>query len=222
MTVKRDLKKRVRERQAGTGERYTTALQRVLAQRPHREHAPVPVIELVDVSEVAAAVGCKGRVLMYPELAERVDPGLALPRIRQLLRATVGDPRTSLFRALLITGEPPMPLPTTAADVAEMMALTGMLFADRIGPELGHRSTSLRFLERAQAGLGGPSDSGLLLSVAVDGRQGLEHVICMVWGLLPPGTPVQRDPFVVLRSARSLLDDAVAALVDPGEPGEQP
>jgi hypothetical protein len=230
MTVKRDLKKRVRDRQARTGERYTTALLQVLGERTGTPAArpgdgAVPVVEMVDVSDVAAAVGLKGRVVMYPELAERVDPRIALPRLRQLLLATADDPRTAVFRALLITGERPPPLREGAADPSEALAFMRVLYGDQIvepAVESGLRSSSLRFLRRAQAGVGGPSESGLLLSVPVEGRHGLEHVICMVWGLLPAGVPVFRHACVVLRSARSLLDEAAAHHSEPAKPGEEP
>jgi hypothetical protein len=238
MTVKRDLKRRVRDRQARTGERYTTALEQVLTERPaapgtspdagnpapSRRHTPVPVVELVDVSEVAAAVGLKGRVVMYPDLVERVDPRVALSRLRQLLVAAAHDERTSLFQTVLMKGERPAPVSTTTVETAEVMAMIGMMYGERFARRSTDPDASLpsqRFFERAQGGLSGPSDSGFFLSVTVEGRRELEHVVCMLWGLVPVTLPIVRDPFVVLRSARSLLDDAAALPKGAGPEGRR-
>ena len=55
MTDRRDFKRRVRARQAHTGESYMVALQHVRAQRPPR----VPMIELVDLTPVGKALGLR-------------------------------------------------------------------------------------------------------------------------------------------------------------------
>jgi hypothetical protein len=70
MTERRDLKGRVRDRQARTGESYVTALRQVLAQRPSR----IPVIELFDLSALGARLGFTCRISAFPDLVERVDP----------------------------------------------------------------------------------------------------------------------------------------------------
>src|SRR5438105_576891 len=102
MTAKKDLKKRVRARQAGTGESYSTARRHVLGDR-----SAVPVVELVDLSAEAERVGLCGRVLVFPDLVERVDPVVVLRRLRQVLDATGGDPVLRLFHAVLLQGVRP-------------------------------------------------------------------------------------------------------------------
>ena len=64
MTIRRDLKRRIRERQAQTGERYTTARAHVLGAATPPGRVPDWVIELHDVSDRAQAVGilCPVRV----------------------------------------------------------------------------------------------------------------------------------------------------------------
>jgi hypothetical protein len=52
MTDRRDLKDRVRVRQARTGESYVTALPRVLAQRPGRIPEADPLITALSGAEV--------------------------------------------------------------------------------------------------------------------------------------------------------------------------
>jgi hypothetical protein len=54
MTVKRGLERRVRERQARTGESYMTALRHVQGQVHElvEERRAITVVELVDVSEI--------------------------------------------------------------------------------------------------------------------------------------------------------------------------
>src|SRR5690349_9955840 len=56
MTAKKSLKRLIRERQQATGERYTTAREKVLAAKdaPPRER---PWVELHDASELAGAAG---------------------------------------------------------------------------------------------------------------------------------------------------------------------
>jgi hypothetical protein len=187
MTAKRDLKKRIRARQARTGERYTTARDRVLGARP----APVPVVELVDASAEGARVGWKCRVLVFPDLARGLDPGLAVKRIHEVLVATAGDPGTELFRTIAFEGMWHAPPARTPA-----RALAGVE----------------RFVTRAAAGLGGVSDGGALLAVPLVGRQGAETVVCTLWGaplwaeragVTLPALP-RVPPAIVLVSAQAL------------------
>ena len=170
MTAKRDLKKRVRERQARTGESYTSAREQVLAAR-----APelVPVIELVDVSAEATRLGLVCRALMVPTLAERVDAATVLARLRTALLATEGDPSTAFLRRVLLRGEPAGPMP--------------------LGTVLEGVEAARRFMARARAGIGGASEGGRMLALHVDGRVGSETIVCMLWPSPPayatPGRP---------------------------------
>jgi len=176
MTDKRDLKRRVRDRQARTGESYMTALRQVRAQRPR----PVPVVELVDLSEVGARFGMKCRIAMLPALAERFDPARLLERLRDALLATEGDPTTALMRAVVFRGE------------QSKIQLTSDLLDE-----------SRRFLERARAGIGGVSESGRTLAMSMEGKRGTEIVLCLLW-LTPTFVYVSREPSLVITS----LDDA--------------
>ncbi len=67
MTAKKDLKRRVRERQAQTGESYVTARRHVVAQAPEPESPKRPVIhvdEMHDITEAAAKLGWRCRVVI--------------------------------------------------------------------------------------------------------------------------------------------------------------
>jgi hypothetical protein len=113
MTAKRNFKRRVRDRQLRTGERYTTARRRILAERaeaapgPEPGSAPVPdtvaapvpvpvlVIELLDVTDEAARPGLRCRVAMFRRWpSERVTAASVLTRLRDVLVGTAGDPST--------------------------------------------------------------------------------------------------------------------------------
>jgi hypothetical protein len=162
MTAKRDLKKRVRARQARTGERYTTALQHVTADRPGGGDR-VPVVELVDLSAQAAEAGLTGRIVMFPELAERIDPAAGLRRLHDVLVGTRADPAMEAFRAILLEGRDPKSVPRPTGG----LGLQGIK----------------RFLDRARAGIGGVSDGALILALPVQGREKLETVLCLLWGV---------------------------------------
>ena len=82
MTVRRDLKRRIRARQEKTGESYAAARARVLAARPR----PSWVIELADVSRAARAAGFVCAVRSTPLLAT----SRSLPAILVQLRGILG------------------------------------------------------------------------------------------------------------------------------------
>src|SRR4051812_18150686 len=94
MTKKRNLKRRVRERQARTGESYVTARRQLLAARgiaPPVALVPVPVVELHDVSAEAARLGFQCQIAMFPELRAVAEPALVLVGLRDALIAAPGD-----------------------------------------------------------------------------------------------------------------------------------
>ena len=175
MTAKRDLKRRVRERQGRTGESYMTALRQVLDQRP----SVVPVVEMIELSEVGAALGIQCRVRMAPVLADRIDAVGALRRLREALIATERDPAFGLFRQVVLHGEAPIMRPHVF-DVGR------------------------QFLARVRAGIGGISAHGRLLALVVDGRHGPEMVVFMLW--LSPVGYIQYRPSLVLATADGSLD----------------
>jgi hypothetical protein len=207
MTVKRDLKRRVRARQARTGEKYTAALQRVLAEKPE---PAFPVVEMVDLSPLAAELGLHGRVLMFPHLADRVDPRAALERMRAALLATREDPSTELFRTLLLEGKPLEPTPMDLWDRREAVVQLALFYGETLqsprGMAVEMLSEGARFLTRARAGLGGVSKTGRLLAVPVPVRGGLENVVALLWGAWPFPVPNPWPPTVVLGSAEVMLE----------------
>src|SRR3954467_15353335 len=105
MTANRDLKRRVRDRQAHTGESYMTALQQVLAQRPSSLSTSIATVEFIDVSPVAAAAGLRCQVSASPAVAHGVDVGQTLAAFRQMLITTQLDPALRLMRAVALRGE---------------------------------------------------------------------------------------------------------------------
>jgi hypothetical protein len=175
MTAKRDLKRRVRERQGRTGESYMTALRHVLDQRP----SAVPVVEMIELSEVATAMGFQCRVRMAPALAERIDAVGALRRLRDALITTEPDPAFDLMRRVVLHGESPVLRPH--------------------GLDAGRR-----FLARVHAGIGGISEHGRMLALMVDGRRGPEMIVFMLW--LAPVQYVQYRPSLVLATTDGTLD----------------
>lgn len=188
MTAKRDLKKRVRERQARTGERYTTARRHIVGEPT----GTVPVIELEDISKEAARLGFHCRVFAFPDLSRRVDRAAMLERIRNALRATVDDPATALLRGAALQGGEPAP---------GHLLLSHQLLTD-----------GKRFVDRAEAGIGGVSPSGRMLALAVPGRRkaassDLVMVLCILWS-----TPVAWLPH---REASLILTTPNALTLEP-------
>lgn len=147
MTDQRDLKRRIRARMAKTGESYTTARTHVLAQRDEPE-APPPfdVVLPIDLTEAAEPLGFKCRVLMFPQLAERVTATAALTRLRDALLATEDDFALRQLRASAFRGELPR---------------------GRTWKMLESHEDIVRFVCRAQAGLGGISAGGTMLALNV-------------------------------------------------------
>ena len=186
MTRKRDLKKRVRERQTRTGERYTTALQEVQSRRGvgPSSREPMSVIELLDFSEQAARLGLKCEVSIFPDLAERVDGAAALERLRDVLIATADDPATEPLRAVMLRGEWPALLVQSVFDLT---------------------SDGRRFMSRARAGIGGVSESGRMLAISIAGRQGPEMVVCLLWHWLWVGQAPLLQPVLLRREPRVIL-----------------
>jgi hypothetical protein len=161
MTDQRDLKRRVRERMAKTGESYTAARKHILdrgTDEPRAVDAPAPameVVEPVDLTESAAQLGFKCRVKMFPALAARISTVGALRQLRDALLATEGDPSTQQLRASVLRGEVP-PRQTW-----------------RMGES---HDDLVRFVRRAMAGLGGVSPKGTMLALHVES----EIVLCIL------------------------------------------
>jgi transcriptional regulator of aromatic amino acid metabolism len=171
MTAKKDLKKRVRERAARTGESYTTAREHVVGKVARGGFL---VVETRDLSEEAARLGIRCPVRMFAELARRVDSSAVLVRLRDVLRATEQDPGTELLRAVVLRGaQPELPL--------AYRSVTGG------GDE--------EFAARARAGIGGVSERGTTLALPVAGRKGFEMVVCELCLSPPPSEAALRAIF---------------------------
>jgi hypothetical protein len=164
MTAKKDLKKRVRDRQARTGESYTTALGQVLAQRPEGEGL---LVELTDLTAEAQGLGLRCRhAYASPKVVERVEGPVALARLRDALRATTDDPATALMRSVLLDGK--------------------RATAQRPSPQVYLELR--RFMARIEAGVGGASEHGTMLALHVPARRGHELLVCML-RLMPDHLP---------------------------------
>jgi hypothetical protein len=161
MTTKKTLKKRVRDRQAHTGESYTAALAQVLAHVPgHRDDL---LVELIDLTTDAARLGFHCHVAAWPDLAARADLGLVLQQLRAALVALCDDPAIALMRAAVLEGiRPPTSQRSPVALVAE----------------------AHQFAARVRAGVGGSSTGGSMLAFQAPARHGHEMVVCRL-RLLP-------------------------------------
>jgi hypothetical protein len=137
----------------------------------------VPVLELDEIDDVAARLGLRCRVSMFPSLRERVDPGSALARLRNVLYATRGDPSLDVLRAAVLRGARP--------DVPR--SVTRMIEARR-------------FVERARAGVGGVSVGGTRVALDVIGRDGPEMVLYMLW-MKPLFGQVPAPPTLIVGAA---------------------
>ena len=186
MTEKRDLKRRVRDRQARTGESYMTALRQVQAQRP----PTFPVVELVDLTEIGRPLGFKCRVAMFPGLADRVDAATALAKFRDVLLMTDRDQSLELFRAVTLRGEP-----------------------RRFRITQDALDEGRQFVVRARAGLNGVSDGGRMLALHIDGKQGATMVIFLLW-LVPDFVHVLREPSLILTSLDAIAVDPILAAAE--------
>lgn len=163
MTQQKDLKRRIRERMENTGESYTTARAHVLAERPEpvtvappppspvarvipEDRAPpaIPVVELRDLTQEAAELGLRCRVLVATD-ALGVDPRRSLERLKEVLLATADDPALELMRAAVLWGRVPRPLRWEMAELRQ-------------------------YVIRVRAGIAGPSPGGWMLAFVVDGE----------------------------------------------------
>lgn len=142
MTYKRDLKRRVRQRQAETGESYVTALRHVRAAAPAGdaelldaelfEAPPVPAIsyvEMIDLTEVGAALGMKCLITMDPALLGQIEVSAML---RQL-RTALAQPQAATMRAAIMDGE----AIAGGVDLAELQSLERRITHGRAGATPG-------------------------------------------------------------------------------------
>jgi hypothetical protein len=194
MTAKKDLKRRIRERQAKTHESYVTARRHVLAAaspeaaRPpdpaaldsdtrfgaeaagDQAHRAIVVEEMVDLTAAAESLGFRCRVMSSSTLAAKVAHATLLDRMRAVLHGTTEDPEMERMRAICLRGESPAPQPRTP-DWLEKVR---------------------QFVARAHVGVGGLSHEGAMLAFNVDGVMVLANT-----GFRPgPLPPAQRPRLV--------------------------
>lgn len=169
MTAKKDLKRRVRERQARTGESYVAARRAVI------EPPAIEVVEMDDVSELAAELGLRGRIVMARALAAQIDPREALVRLRDVALATSDDPAMETLRAVALRGERPQTLARSPRWAEELA----------------------RFRARVRAGIGGVSEGGTVLALPLGGARGIVMMVCH----LGFGAMHERSPAIVLTTA---------------------
>lgn len=210
MTVKRDFKRRVRQRQARTGESYVTARRHLLAARPAaaseaagEDDADEPltatgggaggggrpgardpaisVVEVLDVTDEARRIGLSCRVVMFPSLVQRIPPARVLERLRVLLIATAGDPAIARLSRLAL-GQQPGPRRRTMFDVDALR----------------------RFLYRARAGMGGMLDDGATLAFHLPDGDDLIPIMC---------TLSSKDDAIELSAIDSLVPESWSAFV---------
>jgi hypothetical protein len=188
MTAKKDLKRRVRERQERTGESYTTARAQVIAQAeppPPAKQPPFSVVELVDATDDAAKLGMKCTVLVSPSLASQIAPARVLERIRDALIATGEDPQTRHFRDVMLRGER-APVRGSREDWAARWEVTR------------------QFLTRVKAGIGGVHPSGDIMALQVD-----DQLVLVQLGHVPHMPPIPRPQLrVFLTTVDASLADS--------------
>ncbi len=186
MTAKKDLKRRIRDRQAATGESYVTARRHVLAAAPTPGTAPAaepipdppkPAIvyeEMVSLTAAGQAMGFKCRLATTSSCARQIDGDALLRRFRDILLGTTEDPSMKIMRAIALHGEPRPAVPRRH-DVLER---------------------TRRFLQRARVGMGGVTDDGLMIAFPIDTPAGSVMVLANV-GWRPVPLPAHERPRVV-------------------------
>jgi hypothetical protein len=167
MTDRKDLKRRVRERQAHTGESYMTALRQVLGQRK----GAFPVVEMVDLTELAEPLGIKVRVKMAPELIDRVEAGAMLRQLRDALISTAKDRDLVVMRRTVLEGK----------RAPESLVL--------------EPAAAMRFAARVRAGIGGVSDNGQMLALSIAGPRAPVLIVFVLWQM--PSKYSERAPLLL-------------------------
>jgi FHA domain-containing protein len=174
MTAKRNLKRRVRERQARTGESYVTARRQVLAARAPAP-AAVSVIELHDISADANRLGFRCRITAFSSLIEHAGPAGVAVALRDALIGARGPASARLFGtafgvALPVGG----PLPAELArDHRAIVSLNAMAL-DSAGLYLRELAV------RARGWVAGAFEHGLAVVFHVAGPGGSVPALCIL------------------------------------------
>lgn len=188
MTVKKDLKKRVRERQEKTGEAYTTARTHVLSQT-HPGATKVSPLSLREVTPLVEGVGLKGQAFLTPHFPEALARQV-LEHLRELLLATRDEPAMQRMRAVLLHGEP---------DTMDFVSFSREWW-----------SQTRMFVRNLRLGMRGPSQNGRVLSFELRADGG---PVTMVVALVPSAKQTPKlllgTTADYLRAERALNDPAV-------------
>ncbi len=182
MTAKKDLKRRVRERQAKTGESYTSALAHI---RSKATRTNVELPECHDVTPWAELAGLHCKAVVSDELW-RAEGSLGAPgerfravfeRLRALLLAMQGEPSGAELGAVILRGERGKGgIPNAMHEVME----------------------SRRFMEQVRSGVRGVSQNGRL--VAFDVPRGEAQVTLVGVFILSPVPAEERRSVLWLSS----------------------
>ena len=133
MTKHKTLKQRVRERQAKTGERYTTALAHLQAHRRGALTAePFDATRLARERGFACTASVSEKLSRGPQPERRVRA--VLDALKALLLALDGDAGAERMTAVLLHGEPgPAGAPHAIAEAAEARTFLAAVAAGRRG-----------------------------------------------------------------------------------------
>lgn len=160
MTKRRDLKRRVRERSARTGETYTTARRHVLAARPATDNPSVT--EMTELTELAARRGFRCRIAVHPDLLALTSGETLLAALSDALVRSAADVGAVVLFGLAFgvstaqaTPRDPEPLhrigPRAASVAFEIIAPRGAIIEVVCRP--WHRDRALTLWQRSAPGL---------------------------------------------------------------------
>jgi hypothetical protein len=168
MTANKDLKRRIRTRQAETGESYVAARRAVLAAKPQTK-PPFIVDELRDWTDLAYPLRVHCQVSASSAL-DGVDPTGVLTDLREIVCSSPDDPAMQRMRAVVLDGRHVVLEP----------------------PDPRSRAAIQQFLVRARAGIGGIAETGTMLAFAHAGTMLLVSVGWRTPADLPPSIVITR------------------------------
>ena len=222
MTAKKDLKRRIRARQAETNESYVTARRHVLAQAPDVDRADNPAEPAAGTAATAddsktratppppdaaalesdnrfgaeAAGDQARRAIVYEELVSLTGDAEALG-FRCRIATTSALAKHVDGNALLVRFRDIL-LGTTDDPSMEIMRGVALRGAPR--PAVPRRSDVVerarQFIQRARVGIGGVTDDGLMLAFPIHTPAGSVMIIANV-GWRPKPLPAHEKPRVV-------------------------
>jgi hypothetical protein len=220
MTVKRDFKRRVRQRQVRTGESYVTARRHLLASRPAVAGPADPEDDDEPPAKAATAAGVDvielppggsmtaGTVVLRPRISviELVDVTEQARQIGLSCRVMMYPSLIERIAPARVLEQLHGVLMATAGDRALLRLSRLALRGDPPAPrrQVAFDFNALRmFLYRARAGLGGVLDDGSTLAFHVSDGDGLVPILC---------TLSAQDTAIELSAIANLIPERWAAL----------